>query len=94
MRLVQVSAGHEGGQEQREDGTAAFDRYCIPSGCVAPRSNTADVLLHHTSPDEPITNFDAKLGDHHGLLTWMVRARLSMLAFIVSCLFPHTRIIR
>ena len=52
----------------RGESPAAFDRRCIPSACVAPRSNTAAIFPRRALPDERITGLGATLDFHHGLL--------------------------
>ena len=58
----------------RGESPAAFDRRCIPSACVAPRSNTAAIFPRRALPDERITGLGATLDFHHGLLA-VIRCR-------------------
>ncbi len=52
----------------RGESPAAFDRRCIPPGCVAPRSNTAGMLPRRALPDGRITALGATRDFHRGLL--------------------------
>src|ERR687892_1651234 len=52
----------------RGESPAAFGRRCIPSGCVAPRSNTPGILARRALPDGRIAALGATLDFHHGLL--------------------------
>ena len=47
---------------------SAFERRCIPSGCVAPPSNIPDILGRHALPAGRITALGATMDLHHGLL--------------------------
>jgi hypothetical protein len=47
---------------------SAFERRCIPSGCVAPPSNTAGILGRHALPAGRIATLGATMDLHHGLL--------------------------
>src|SRR5258707_15414676 len=46
----------------------AFGRRCIPSGCVAPRSNIPDILTRRALPAGRIATLGATPDLHHGLL--------------------------
>ena len=52
----------------RGESPAAFDRRCIPPGCVAHRSNTAGILPLPALPGGRIAGLGATLDFHHGLL--------------------------
>src|SRR5436190_20631641 len=52
----------------RGESLAAFDGRCIPSGCVAPRSNTPGILARRALPAGRIAALGATLDFHHGLL--------------------------
>ena len=56
------------GLAARGESPAAFDRRCIPPGCVPPRSNTAGILPRRALPTGRITGVGATLDFHHGLL--------------------------
>src|SRR5688572_32376340 len=47
---------------------AAFDRRCIPPGCVAPPSNTPGILGRRALPAGRIAGLGATRDLHHGLL--------------------------
>jgi len=47
---------------------AAFDRRCIPAGCVAPRSNTPGILARHALPAGRLARLGATPDFHQGLL--------------------------
>ena len=47
---------------------AAFERRCIPPGCVTPRSNTAGILPRRALPDGRIATLGATQDLHDGLL--------------------------
>ena len=46
----------------------AFDRRCIPAGCVARRSNMPDILTPCALPSGRIAGLGARRDFHHGLL--------------------------
>src|SRR5260370_38707638 len=46
----------------------AFGQRCIPSGCVAPRSNIPDILTRRALPAGRIAALGATPDLHHGLL--------------------------
>lgn len=52
----------------RGAGPAAFDRRCIPGGCVAPPSNIPDILSRRALPAGRLAGLDATPDLHHGLL--------------------------
>ena len=52
----------------RDENPAAFDRRCIPPGCVASRSNTTGILPRRALPAGRITALGATRDFHHGLL--------------------------
>ena len=52
----------------RGESSAAFDRRCIPPGCVAPRSHTAGIFSRRALPAGRLTGLGASLDFHHGLL--------------------------
>jgi hypothetical protein len=47
---------------------SAFERRCIPSGCVAPPSNIPDILGRHALPAGRIAALGATMDLHHALL--------------------------
>jgi hypothetical protein len=47
---------------------AAFDRRCIPGGCVAPPSNIPDILSRRALPPGRLAGLGATPDLHHGLL--------------------------
>src|SRR5713226_1470598 len=47
---------------------SAFERRCIPSGCVAPPSNIPDILGRRALPDGRIAALGATMDLHHGPL--------------------------
>src|SRR5438093_1784095 len=57
---------------------SAFERRCIPSGCVAPPSNIPDILGRRALPAGRIAALGATMELHHGLLA---------LALVVACAF-------
>ena len=52
----------------RGESPAAFDRRCIPPGCVAPRSHADGILPRRALPDGRLTGLGATPDCHHGLL--------------------------
>src|SRR5438105_8150469 len=54
----------------RGESLAAFDERCIPTGCVAPRSNTPGILGRRALPAERLARLGATPDFHHGLLTF------------------------
>ena len=52
----------------RGESPAAFGRRCVPSGCVAPRSNIPDILARRALPAGRIAGLGATPDFHHGLL--------------------------
>ncbi len=52
----------------RGESPPAFDRRCIPPGCVAPRSHTAGIFPRRALSDRRITGLGATRDFHHGLL--------------------------
>ena len=61
----------------RGESPTAFDRRCIPPGCVAPRSNTVGILPRRALSDGRITGLGATRDFHHGLLAIPAFALLS-----------------
>src|SRR5437660_7379961 len=53
----------------RGESLAAFDERCIPTGCVAPRSNTPGILGRLALPAGRLARLGATPDFHHGLLT-------------------------
>ena len=53
----------------RDESPAAFDRRCIPSDGVAPRSNTAGIFSRRTLSAGRSTDLGGTRDSHHGLLT-------------------------
>ena len=53
----------------RGESLAAFDRRCIPGGCVAPPSNTPGILGRHALPAGRLARLGAAPDFHHGLLS-------------------------
>ena len=52
----------------RGESSAAFDRRCIPAGCVASLSNTTGILPRRALSAERHASLGATLDFHHGLL--------------------------
>src|ERR1700676_4746097 len=52
----------------RGESPAAFERRCIPPGCVAPPSNIPDILGRHALPGGRLAALGATPDFHHGLL--------------------------
>src|SRR5712692_9832211 len=52
----------------RGESLAAFDRRCIPVGCVAPLSNTPGILGRRALPPGRLAGLGATPDFHHGLL--------------------------
>src|SRR5713226_7908015 len=52
----------------RGESLAAFDRRCIPAGCVAPSSNTPGILGRRALPPVRLAGLGATPDFHHGLL--------------------------
>ena len=46
---------------------SAFERRCIPAGCVAPPSNIPDILSRRALPSGRLAVLDATMDLHHGL---------------------------
>ena len=62
---------------------SAFERRCIPSGCVAPPSNIPDILGRRALPDGRLAVLGATMQLHHGLLaSWHPAASDSLAAFL------------
>ena len=53
----------------RGESLAAFDERCIPSGGVAPPSNTPGILSRRALPAGRLARLGATPDFHHGLLT-------------------------
>jgi len=53
----------------RGESPAAFDRRCIPAGCVAPPSNIPDILSCRALPAGRLAGLDPTPDFHHGLYT-------------------------
>src|SRR4030095_16138684 len=47
---------------------SAFERRCIPAGCVAPPSNIPDILSRRALPSGRLAVLGATMDLHHGLL--------------------------
>src|SRR5215510_4212307 len=47
---------------------SAFERRCIPAGCVAPSSNIPDILSRRALPSGRLAVLGATMDLHHGLL--------------------------
>ena len=57
------------GLAARGESLAAFDERCIPTGCVAPRSNTPGILGRRALPAGRLARLGATPDFHHGLLS-------------------------
>src|SRR5207247_4238708 len=57
------------GLAARGESLAAFDERCIPSGGVAPPSNTPGILSRRALPAGRLARLGATPDFHHGLLT-------------------------
>src|SRR4029077_4229014 len=57
-----------GGLAARGESLAAFDRRCIPAGCVAPPSNTPGILGRRALPPGRLAGLGATPDFHHELL--------------------------
>ena len=70
---------------------SAFERRCIPSGCVAPPSNSPAILGRHALPAGRIAALGATTDLHHGLLgTPREMTRALPLRFgYIGALLPH-----
>jgi hypothetical protein len=55
----------------RGESPAAFERRCIPPGCVAPPSNIPDILGRHALPGGRLAVLGATPDFHHGLLEFL-----------------------
>src|SRR5436190_10314100 len=64
--LAAIPAGSQ--LAARSESLAAFDRRCIPAGCVAPRSNTPGILGRRALPPGRLAGLGATPDFHHGLL--------------------------
>src|SRR5258705_9159969 len=53
---------------------SAFERRCIPSGCVAAPSNIPDILGRRALPAGRIAALGATMDLHHGLLATVQQA--------------------
>src|SRR5439155_5897949 len=56
------------GLTARGESLAAFDERCIPTGCVASRSNTPGILGRRALPAGRLARLGATPDFHHGLL--------------------------
>ena len=71
MLIVLASVFVKARRSLADDGAgvpSAFERRCIPSGCVAPPSNIPDILGRRALPAGRIAALGATMELHHGLL--------------------------
>src|SRR5428012_8521 len=66
-----VALGHALILAARGESPTAFERRCIPPGCVAPPSNIPDILGRYALPAGRLAVLGATPDFHHGLLGWM-----------------------
>src|SRR5580658_10219573 len=66
--IVGRSSSRAPGPTARGESPTAFERRCIPAGCVAPPSNVPDILGRHALPAGRLAVLGATPDFHHGLL--------------------------
>src|SRR5262245_41443231 len=71
LRFAHRSTRRARGIAARGATPSAFERRCIPAGCVAPPSNIADILGRRALPSGRLAVLGATMELHHGLLAIM-----------------------
>jgi hypothetical protein len=70
---------------------AAFDRRCIPAGCVAPPSNTPGILGRRALPPGRLAGLGATPDVHHGLLMSLLPTGVAVFVPRGASVQPHTQ---